>query len=52
LLFRKEKPAGNLMTSAGWIVMIASVGSVITLLCFCLYRVFTLPPVPDDETQT
>ncbi len=29
--------------------MIASVGSVTTLLTFCLYKVLTLPPVPDDD---
>ncbi|WP_261344958.1 hypothetical protein [Roseiconus nitratireducens] len=37
------------MEPAGWIVMIASVGSVISLLSFCLYRVLTLPPVPDED---
>ena len=32
------------MTSAGWAVMIVSVGSVLTLVTFCMYRVLTLPP--------
>jgi len=32
------------MTTAGWIVMLCSVGSVLTLAGFCLYRVLTLPP--------
>ena len=38
------------MTLGGWIVMIASVGSVLCLLTFCLYRVFTLPPHDDVES--
>jgi hypothetical protein len=38
------------MTSAGWVVMIVSVGSVITLVTFCLIRVLTLPPVDIEET--
>ncbi len=37
------------MEPGGWIVMIASVGSVVCLLSFCLYKVFTLPPVGDDD---
>lgn len=28
----------------GWIMMTLSVGSVIALTSFCLYRVLTLPP--------
>ena len=32
------------MTIAGWCMMIGSVGSVIALTVFCLYRVFMLPP--------
>lgn len=39
------------MNIYGWIVMTCSVGSVITLLTYCLYRVMTLPPVPDDEPE-
>ena len=37
------------MTVAGWIVMIVSVGSVLTLATFCLVRVLTLPPVEVEE---
>lgn len=37
------------MTVGGIIVMTLSVGSVLTLLSFCLYKTFTLPPV--DETD-
>jgi hypothetical protein len=32
------------MTPAGWAIMIVSVGSVLTLTAFCMYRVLTLPP--------
>ena len=32
------------MTILGWLMMIISVGSVISLTTFCLYRVFTLSP--------
>jgi len=33
------------MTVGGWIVMIVSVSTVLTLVTFCLYRVLTLPPI-------
>ncbi len=39
------------MNTAGWIVMLLSVGSVVSLVIFCLYRVLTLPPVSDDESE-
>lgn len=32
------------MNILGWLMMIVSVGSVIALMSFCLYRVLTLPP--------
>jgi hypothetical protein len=32
------------MTTAGWIIMFCSVGAVVALTSFCLYRVLTLPP--------
>ena len=35
------------MNSAGWIVMIASTGSVISLFIWCIYKVLTIP----DETE-
>lgn len=38
------------MTISGWIVMLASVGSVVSLLVFCLYRVLTLPPYDNDDS--
>jgi hypothetical protein len=37
------------MTTAGWVVMIVSVGSVVTLVTFCLVRVLSLPPVEVEE---
>ena len=39
------------MTTSGWAVMILSVGSVITLITYCLCRVFTLPPVDEEENH-
>lgn len=39
------------MTLAGWIIMILSVGSVLTLTAFCFYRVLTLPPSELDELK-
>lgn len=37
------------MTTGGWIVMTLSIGSVLILLTFCLYKTFTLPPVKDED---
>ena len=37
------------MNSGGWIVMIVSVGSVLVLVSYCLYRVLSLPPVEVEE---
>jgi hypothetical protein len=40
------------MTPAGWAIMIVSVGSVLVLTAFCLYRVLTLPPqVVEDHLK-
>ncbi|SMP58523.1 hypothetical protein SAMN06265222_10657 [Neorhodopirellula lusitana] len=36
------------MTIGGWIVMSLSIGSVLTLLTFCLYKTFTIPADQDD----
>ena len=33
------------MTPLGWIIMVASIGSIVGLTAFCLYRVLRLPPV-------
>jgi hypothetical protein len=40
------------MTPLGWLVMLVSVGSVIALTAFCLYRVLTLPPVELGEIHS
>jgi len=32
------------MNPLGWLMMTVSVGSVLLLIGFCLYRVLTLPP--------
>jgi hypothetical protein len=38
------------MNFYGWTIMIASVGSVLTLTTFCIYRVMTLPPLVAEES--
>lgn len=38
------------MNALGWTVMILSVGSVLTLVSYCLTRVLSLPPVEVEET--
>jgi hypothetical protein len=37
------------MTIGGWIVMTLSVGSVLTLVIFCLCRVLSLPPIDVEQ---
>ena len=37
------------METGGWIVMTLSVGSVLSLVSYCLYRVLSLPPVEVEE---
>ncbi|MCG8407252.1 MAG: hypothetical protein MI923_18800 [Phycisphaerales bacterium] len=39
----------NDLNPAGWTVMILSVGSVLTLVTYCLCRVLALPPVEVEE---
>ncbi len=39
------------MTTAGWMIMIVSVGSVLSLVTFCFYRVLTLPASELDEIR-
>ncbi len=39
------------MSSSALTVMILSVGSVLTLVSFCLYRVLTLPPVDMQDLR-
>jgi hypothetical protein len=37
------------LTLGGWIVMVLSVGSVLSLVSFCLIRVLSLPPIEIDQ---
>ncbi|WP_425617616.1 hypothetical protein NA78x_001297 [Anatilimnocola sp. NA78] len=37
------------MNAQGWVMMIMSVGSVLTLTTYCLYRVLTLPPAEVED---
>ncbi len=37
------------MQPIGWLLMIVSVGSVLTLVSFCLFRVLTLPPIDVED---
>jgi hypothetical protein len=39
------------LTVGGWIIMLVSVGSVLTLAGFCTYRVFTLPPLEREHLK-
>lgn len=39
------------MNREGWIVMILSVGSVLALVSYCLYRVMSLPAVEMDDIE-
>ena len=39
------------LNSGGKLVMSLSVGGVLCLISFCLYRVLTLPPVENDEEE-
>lgn len=37
------------LSTAGLVVMVVSIGAVLTLVSFCLYKVFSLPPVEVEE---
>lgn len=39
------------METSGWITMLLSVGSVLSLLSFCLYRVLSLPAMEEDSVH-
>ncbi len=39
------------MTTPGWTIMLISVGSVLTLVSYCLYRVLSLPPVDMEDIK-
>jgi hypothetical protein len=36
------------MTTAGWVIMLSSVGTVTLLFVWCLYRVLTHTPPPES----
>lgn len=38
------------MRPDGWIVMLLSVGSVLSLVTFCVTKVLSLPPVDVEES--
>ena len=37
------------LSTAGLVVMVVSIGAVLSLASFCLYKVFSLPPVEVEE---
>ncbi len=39
------------MNVYGWTVMCVSVGSILCLVTFCLYRVLKLPPVDMEDIK-
>lgn len=49
ILTLAEELTINPLTPAGWGVMLFSVATVITLLSYCLTKVFALPPVEFEE---
>lgn len=39
------------MNPAGVVMMIASIGVVLSLVSFCMYRVLTLPPTEEESIK-
>ena len=39
------------MTAAAWMMMTVSVGTVLLLVGFCLYRVLSLPPMDQESIK-
>jgi hypothetical protein len=39
------------MAPAAWTVMLISVGSVLVLTAFCIYKVLSLPPVEEEALK-
>ena len=37
------------LSTAGLVVMVVSISAVLSLVSFCLYKVFSLPPVEVEE---
>ena len=40
------------MNAQGWIVMLSSVGVVLSLVSYCMVRVLTLPPVEMQDIHS
>ena len=45
--FFAQAPSG--LSNAGLVVMVVSISAVLSLVSFCLYKVFSLPPVEVEE---
>lgn len=39
------------MQPAGWVTMLLSIGAVLSLLGYCLYRVFSLPASDIEDIE-
>jgi hypothetical protein len=39
------------LSPVGWLVMIVSIGAVLALTGFCVYRVLRLPPVEEETLK-
>lgn len=46
-----QEPILKPPTSIGWTIMTVSVGSVLTLVSYCLFRVLSLPPVEEEHLK-
>ncbi|MBN1851745.1 MAG: hypothetical protein JW829_03445 [Pirellulales bacterium] len=52
LLAASDAPANHhALNFSGWLVMLVSVGSVLALISYCLYRVLTLPPIEQEHLK-
>lgn len=38
------------MTALGWTFMIVSMGTVLTMVSYCIYKVLSLPPMEAEES--
>ena len=52
LLAATEAPeSSHALNAYGWLVMILSVGAVLALVSYCLYRVLNLPPIEEESLK-
>jgi len=49
LLVADATTSSSGLNAAGLTVMVVSIGSVLSLVSYCLYRVLSLPPVEVEE---